>query len=164
MKRFVSVALLVVSGGAILAEPEPAWVTGQWSGTLVADRAALLASANSPEHRALLEYAIQRAEVSEIKLLTFPSGKAQLFFDDGYRPHHREWRGMWAMEDGKIVTRFRGLTKDWSSKPLVFVIEPRGDKSFLPVVPGMPEGLSATLSRTNLTQPEPSWAPMRFKR
>lgn len=164
MKRPLVVALLFGFGVAVPAEPEPLWITGQWSGTITADRAAVLSTSKSDEHRALLEYAVDRVEKAEIMLLAYPSGRAEVIFDDGYRPHHRNWRGMWRVEDGELIVRLRGLYSFPSNHPRAFVVKPQGDNGFMPSVPGLPAGISATLTRKRTKLEEPTWTPMRFTR
>jgi hypothetical protein len=164
MKRFPVVALLALAAGTVPAEPEPTWLVGQWSGPLSVNKDLVLLKATTPEHRKLLEYAIERVQSAELMVLAYPSGRVEAVFDDGFRPHHRNWRGMWAVENGRSIMRFRGLVKGFSTESIVFEINPSSDGAYLPVVPGMPEGLSATLVRKRTTLAEPNWSPMKFKR
>ena len=130
--------------------------TGQWSGTVIVDKPRILKSASGPEHRKLLNYAIARMSSAQVALSIYPTGQAVMTFDDGYRPDHRAWGGIWDLKSEVFTVHLRspdGLSAKWASSLLV---TRNPDGTFrLDSIPGMPKGLSVNfkLIRKNLPDP-----------
>ena len=153
MRGFVLAVVIVGAAASLTAQLAPDAYAGQWSGQVVSDKAAILKTAVSPEHRKLLNYAIMRMDTASVVLAVYPGGRVDLTFEDGYRPDRKSWRGSWDANDDGFHLHFRDRSEVVGETGPVLDLIPSPDKGArIEWIPGMPKGLSATfkLVRKNL--------------